>query len=120
MAKKKKDESVSEGRRTNVLLEEMRSDIKRIAENQAASNDKVAKIDGIASDLSELKSEVGIIKLTVMNNGKEIKELKSEVGTIKMAVMDNSREIKQLKDKVDKVITNHDHRIAKLEEKVLT
>jgi outer membrane murein-binding lipoprotein Lpp len=109
MVKKKNDKSVSEARRTNILLEEMRTDIKRIAENQDANNDKIAKIDGIASDLSELKSEVAVIKLTVTNNSKEIKGLKSEVETIKMAVMDDSRETKQ-----------HGQRITKLEEKILT
>ncbi len=84
--------------KTRTLLENMSSDIKRIAEAQAATVDKVAKI------------ETAVIRLPT---------LESAVNTISMAVMQIGSDVKDLKNKVDENLSNHEKRITKLEEKVL-
>ena len=84
--------------KTRALLENMGSDIKRIAEAQTATADKVTKIETLTTRLPALESAVN---------------------TISMAVMQISSDVKDLKNKVDENLLNHEKRITKLEEKVL-
>ncbi len=84
--------------KTRVLLENMSSDIKQIAEAQTATANKVAKIETAVTRLPSLESTVN---------------------TISMAVMQISSDVKDLKNKVNENLSNHEKRISKLEEKVL-
>jgi len=82
---------------TRTLLENMHKEIKRIAEGQSMTSDKVVKIEQAVSVLSEIKTE-------------------NE--SIKMAVMDLNREVIEVSRKLDKNLENHEQRVIKLEEKV--
>ncbi|MFH1777797.1 MAG: hypothetical protein ABH952_09620 [Candidatus Omnitrophota bacterium] len=103
MAKKKEPTpKISEERETRVLLEEIRSSVKTVAEQVGTIKEEI---------LSEVKSEIG--------------QVKSELDIVKMAVMENSRKISDLKSgqerieqKLDTNIANHEQRITKIEEKV--
>ena len=84
--------------KTRILLENMSSDIKRIAEAQTATANKAAKIETAVTRLPSLESTVN---------------------TISMAVMQISSDVKDLKNKVNENLSNHEKRISKFEEKVL-
>jgi len=86
--------NINTERETRVLLEEMHSDIQRIAEGQSSTTAQIVEI-----------------KATMAT--------KSEVDTISMAVMQISSDLKSLTNKVDENLANHDKRITKLEQKVL-
>ena len=76
-------------RETRVLLEDIGSDVEKIA-GQVASNS--TKLDRAAQDT---------VKVAVRQNATKIKE--------------NSDNIKKIDKKLDIVITNHEHRITKFE-----
>jgi len=80
------------------LLENIGRDVTRIAEAQAATADKVSKMEKLVE---------------------RIPAMESAIDTISTAVMQISKDVKDLKNKVDQDLSNHDKRITKLEEKVL-
>jgi uncharacterized protein (UPF0335 family) len=90
--------------KTRVLLENISSDVKRIAEVQAATADDVSKMKKIVERIPALESEVKTVSMAVMTLSGDLKELKNDV--------------KDLKNKVDENLSNHEKRITKLEEKV--
>lgn len=92
-------------RETRVLLEDMHSDIKRIAEAQIFSNDRFGRLEIAVAELIPLKSEVKALSSAVMQLSGDLKEVKNDV--------------KDLKNKVDENLSNHEKRITKIEEKVL-
>ena len=91
--------------KTRVLLENMYSDIKKIAEGQVSTDTRLSKIEEVIPELIEVKSEVKAISMAVMTLNGDLKALHNDV--------------KDLKNKVDENLYNHDKRITKLEEKVL-
>ncbi|MBU4305406.1 MAG: hypothetical protein KJ893_07300 [Candidatus Omnitrophica bacterium] len=82
-------------REQNVLIEEIYSSVKKVAEQVTTMKEEI---------LTEVRTEIGGVK--------------SELETVKMAVMENSRKIDRVETKLDTAIFNHDKRITKLEEKV--
>ncbi len=89
-------------REQNVLIEEIFSSVKKVAEQVTTMKEEI---------LTEVRTEIGGVK--------------SELEIVKMAVMENSREIKKLdtrlssvEKKLDTALDNHEKRIIHLEEKV--
>lgn len=91
--------------KTGVLLENMSSDIKKIAEGQSSTDGRLSKIEKVMPELIEVKSEVKAISVAVMTLNGDLKALHNDV--------------KDLKNKIDENLCSHDKRITKLEEKVL-
>ncbi|MFH1996662.1 MAG: hypothetical protein ABIJ27_06655 [Candidatus Omnitrophota bacterium] len=91
-------------RHTNILLEKMDATVETVTEQYSGV---IKKIDSIASDVSELKSDMSIVKPAVEQLGKDMKEVKSELSSVKFAVMDMSKTTK-----------DHGKRIEKIEEKI--
>lgn len=100
-------------RHTNVLMEQMKHEIKTVAEGHSILVKKLDKVESeigeVKKDIHELKNDVAIMKPALERNCKDMQEVKSELGSVKMIVMSISHEIK-----------GHDKRIKKVEEKVLT
>jgi len=82
-------------REQNVLMEEIYSAVKKVAEKVSTVKEEI---------LTEVMPELGGVK--------------SELETVKMAVMENSANLKAIKFKLDTTISNHDKRITRLEDKV--
>lgn len=116
------------GRETRVLLEEVHSSVKTIAEGHGVI---IKRLDNVEGELSTVKTAVmensnGIKALRgdvkILKRGQE--SLRSDVGTLKSDVdglrvgqdslKDGQDEIKQ---KLDTVVFNHEHRIKTLEAK---
>lgn len=104
-------EKFNSGRETRVLLEEIRNDVKRIAEGHTILNRKfdeqekiIRQIDAnyfkLQMDVESIKSRTGTIEI-------KLDRIERELGTVKNAVMD-----------ISAVIKDHERRMAKLEEKV--
>ena len=91
-------------RHTNILLEKMDAAAKTVTEQYSGI---VKKMDSMAIDISDLKTDMSIVKPAVEQLSKDMKEVKSELSSVKFAVMD-----------VSKTTKDHDKRIEKLEEKV--
>ncbi len=80
------------------LIENIGRDVTRIAEAQAATAEKVSKMEKLVD---------------------RIPAIESAIDTISTAVMQISSDVNSLTKKVDENLANHDKRINKLEEKVL-
>ena len=80
------------------LIENIGRDVTRIAEAQAATAEKVSKMEKLVD---------------------RIPAIESAIDTISTAVMQIGNDVKSLTKKVDENLANHDKRITKLEEKVL-
>jgi len=98
-------------RHTNILMEQMRHEVKTVAEGHSIL---VKKVDEVKSDLSEVKTDLNAVKSDVDKVKSDISELKTDVREIKsefhsmsMALMETSHETK-----------DHEKRIKKLEERV--
>jgi len=91
-------------RHTNVLMEQMKHEVKTVAEGHSIL---VKKLDKVESEIGELKNDMAIIKPIVAANSKDLKEIKSELHSMNMALMETSHETK-----------DHEKRITKIEEKV--
>jgi len=97
----KKNESKSEydpQRHQNVLLEEIRRDVKIVTEGHGGL---ARSMDEVKETLKGHESRFDRIEMVVSENRKDIKELKSAV--------------KRIDQKLDTVTTNHEQRIQKLE-----
>ncbi len=121
-----KVEAADSGRETRVLLEDIRQQVKIVAEGHGTIiknlEDHGKRLDSMSSDISDLKEDISIMKpalernckdmLEVKNDLQELKkdmrEVKSELGSVKMVVVNISHEINE-----------HEKRIKKVEEKVL-
>lgn len=58
---------------------ELRPDIRRIAEGHVSLNEKLQKIDAIAEDVEETKLRVELVEAAVKRNGKAISKLNQVV-----------------------------------------
>lgn len=111
---------------TRVLLEEIRSEVKIVGEQHGTV---IKKLDNIDAKLSQHDEGLQIIKVTVRSNSGELKsvklsvnELDGKVESLDAKVADNTSQIKELQAgqqeinrKLDTVITDHEHRLQKLE-----
>ena len=89
---------------TKILMEKMDSTVKIVTEQYGGIS---KKIDNVASDVSDLKEDMAIVKPAVETLIRDMKEVKSELHSVKMAVMGVSHEV-----------DDHEKRIKKVEEKV--
>ena len=89
-----KTKTTNSERETRVLLEDIRKEVKTIAEGHGTI---IRKLD---------------------EHDKRFVKIESELDTVKMAVMQISGDIKDLKEEVAKDLSDHKTRIVKLEEKV--
>lgn len=96
MAKKRKKPTpeYDSQRETRVLLEEIRDEVKIVAEQHGT----------IKEDLSEVKAELKTAKMALMDNSMQIKSLKSGQ--------------ERIEKKLDNALDNHGKRIKNLEAKV--
>ena len=105
-------------RHTNVLMEQMKHEVKTVAEGHSILVKKLDKVESeigeIKKDVHELKNDMAIVKPALERNCKDVqglkqdmREVKSELGSVKMIVMNISHEI-----------NDHEKRIKKVEEKV--
>ena len=92
-------------REQNVLLEKISQDVKIVAEGHSGI---VKRLDIIESDLTEVKSELGTVKIAVMENSADIKFLKEGQKNLETG----QEEIRQ---KLDTVTQDHEGRLRKLE-----
>jgi hypothetical protein len=93
MAKKQKTSpEYNSKREQNVLIEEIFSSVKKVAEQVTTMKEEI---------LTEVRTEIGGVK--------------SELEIVKMAVMDNSRRIDRVEKKLDTALDNHEKRIIHLE-----
>jgi chromosome segregation ATPase len=112
--KNKKLKKLDEGY-TQVLLEDINSKIKLIAEQHVTTDQKIE----IMKDVQDrLVGEVAVIKSVVQSHSKEIKEIKSDIGTIKSDVSILKSDVKRIEQKLDSHIEVCDKRFQKIEEKV--
>jgi uncharacterized protein YoxC len=91
-------------RHTNILLEKMDATVKTVTEQYGGI---IKRVDSMADDVNELKSDMSVVKPAVEQLVKDMKEVKSELSSVKFAVMD-----------VADASKDHEKRIEKLEEKV--
>jgi chromosome segregation ATPase len=85
-------------RHTNILMEQMKHEVKTVAEGHSIL---VKKLDKVESEIGEIKNDVQGLK-------QDMREVKSELGSVKMIVINISHEM-----------NDHEKRIKKVEEKVL-
>lgn len=70
---------------TNVLLEEMRDQVRAIHEITVANQSKIDKIDGIEQDVKELKSDMQIVKQAVKDTNTDLRLLDRRVTKLENA-----------------------------------
>ena len=74
---------MDEGRYTNVILEEMRDQLKIVLEIATATNDKLHAVsntvDRLVVDVDELKSDMKVVKQAVIDTNKDLKLLERRV-----------------------------------------
>lgn len=108
MPRKKKSPKVDSQRETRVLLENMYSDIKKVAEGHS---ELVSRLDEIDNKL--LKNESDHFKLEM-----KVESIKSQTGTIDSKVDRIERQVNSIKDavmEVGAVTKDHETRLKKLE-----
>ena len=91
-------------RETGVLLEQIGSNVEKIAEQVASNTTKLAKLD----EIDGIKSDLSLVKMAVMENSRDTKKIESKVDKLESG----QTEIKQ---KLDTVTEDHEKRIQKLE-----
>lgn len=74
---------MDEGRYTNLILEEMRDQMKVVIELATTTNDKVDSIshtvDRLVVDVAELKSDMKVVKQAVIDTNTDLKLLERRV-----------------------------------------
>ena len=109
-------------RATRVLLEEVRSNYKLVAEHTGLSE----SMGKMALQMQGMAGEFGSFKLAVMENSRHIRELKTDVGSLKTDVSDLKekissvenrleRKISSVETKLDTILTDHEQRLQRLE-----
>ncbi len=88
-------------RHTNILAEQMRHDVKTVAEGHSIV---IKKLEDHDKKFVELDKKIG--------------KVESELHSVKMAVMDTGHRVDRIEKKLDESLGNHEKRITKLEEKV--
>jgi len=64
---------------TDVLLEDIQSQLKAVLEISLDTNKRVEPVEMMANDVAELKSNVKTIKLTVTDTNKDLRMLERRV-----------------------------------------
>ena len=99
-------------RHTNVLMEQMKHEVKTVAEGHSILVKKLDKVESeigeVKNDLQEVKKDMVEVKDDLQVLKKDMREVKSELGSVKMVVVNISHETK-----------DYEKRIKKVEEKVL-
>jgi len=95
-------------RETRVLLEQIRSEVKAVAEQHGSVKD----------DLATIKSELDTMKMALMENSVNIKVLKQGQDKAKADVDALQSGQKRIEQKLDTALDNHEKRIKNLEAKV--
>lgn len=98
MAKEKQSPRFDSERETRVLLEEIRSDVRTIAEQYT---DIAKRLDNIERDVAILKEDMAILKAVAKEHTKQIQELKAGQ--------------ERIEKKFDTIIADHEIRLKKLE-----
>lgn len=94
-------------RETRVLLEQIRREVKVVAQQHGDIMKKLEQHDG---KFERVEQRFDRLEMAVMENNRDIKELKLQTKELKVG----QEEIKQ---KLDTAIDNHEGRISRLEEK---
>lgn len=102
MQKKEKDENISSEGETRVLLEDIRSEVKKIAKGHSGLVERFDKQD---VKFEAIDKRFDILENAVMENSKAIKRVENNL----------TANIKGLEEKVDKVLIDYEGRIKKLE-----
>lgn len=108
-----KSKKVDFERETRVLLEKIHSEVKTVAEGHSTL---VSKIDDVDNRLSKIESNS-------FKNEMNIEAIKSKTGTIDIKTDRIERELGAVKNAVldiSKTTKDHEKRITKVEEKVLS
>ena len=92
-------------RHTNVLMEQMKHEVKTVAEGHSIL---VKKLDKVESEIGEVKKGMVEVKNDLQELKKDMREVKSELNSVKIVVVNISHES-----------NDHEKRIKKVEEKVL-
>ena len=92
-------------RHTNILMEQMRHEIKTVAEGHGS----------IIRKLEEHDKRFDKVDAKLTEHDKKFAKVESELQSISMAVMETSQTVKSIEKKLD----NHETRITKIETKVL-
>ena len=126
MAKEKENNKVALERQTRVLLENMSSDIKKIAEGHSTLVHKLEQHD---KRFDAVDKRFGMLELAISENGKAIKQNRevikqnreaidqngASLKNLETATSEDTKYIKQIDKKLDTVLTNHEERLKKLE-----
>ncbi len=92
-------------RHTNILMEQMKHEVKTVAEGHGI----------IIKKLEEHDKRFDEVDAKLIGHDKKFAKVESELHSISMAVMETSQTVKSIEKKLD----NHETRITKLETKVL-
>ncbi|NQT22303.1 MAG: hypothetical protein HQ579_02575 [Candidatus Omnitrophica bacterium] len=95
-------------RETRVLLEEVGSDVKKIAEQVGSNSLELMKLGKMEKDIVEVKSELGTVKIAVMENSRGIRGNSA-------GIQENSNRLDRIEKKLDTVTTDLEKRVGKLE-----
>ena len=123
---KKSTRKYDSERETRVLLEQLGSDVKIIAEGHGFINQKLDKIDGrlnghdryfdkLGSRLSSVESELSFVKTAVLDNNQQIKQNFTKMDNLETRLNKFDTKGDRIENKLDTVIVNHENRIQKLE-----
>jgi len=103
-------------RHTNVLMEQMRHEVKTVAEGHA---DLMRKLEEHDARFDNMDKRFDGVNVRLVGYDKRFVKLESELQTIGKDVMETSDDVKRLEKKLDENLENHEKRITMLEDKVL-
>jgi peptidoglycan hydrolase CwlO-like protein len=83
-----------------VLMEAMNDKLDALAEGFDTFKDVPSRLDRIESDVSELKSDVKVVKGVLHIHSADIAEIKSDIKVIKSDLHTHSADITELKAKI--------------------
>ena len=101
--------------KTRVLLEQIRSEVKVIAEHHGDIMKKLGEHD---TKFERMEQRFDRLEMVVMQSSIQIKELKAGQENLKIDVQTLQSGQKRIEQKIDTALDNHEKRIGKLEEKV--
>ena len=102
-------------RETRVLLEEVGSDVKKIAEQVGSNSLELMKLGKMEKDIVEVKSELGTVKIAVMENSRGIRENSAGIRENSAGIRENSNRLDRIEKKLDTVTADLEKRVGKLE-----
>ncbi len=114
---KKTNKIISE-RETRVLLENMYSDINKIAEGQSLTDSRLSGLEKTVFELIEVKPEIKTISMAVMELSSDVKAIDTRLSAVDSRLNAVDTRLKVVEKKLDENLDRHEKRIAKLENKV--